>query len=169
MRFIELARKRTSIRKFRPDPVTDQQLEAVIEAARLAPSACNRQPWHLIVIREEGARKKLIDAYPRQWFVDAPVILALCTDPSNAWKRKDGKNYADVDGAIAMDHLTLCAADLGLGTCWIGAFDPLILRGLLNLPDGIEPLALTPLGIPHETGRPKMRKDPPEFLHTDAW
>ena len=169
MRFIELARRRASIRRYRTDPVPDEHLDAVIEAARLAPSACNRQPWSLVVIREEGARKRLIDAYPRRWFVDAPVIIALCTDPGNAWKRKDGKNYADVDGAIAMDHLTLCAADLGLGTCWIGAFDPPVLRDLLNLPEGIEPLALTPLGVPDETGRPKKRKAAREFLHWETW
>ncbi len=156
--FLELAARRTSIRAYRPDPVAEADLAAVLEAARLAPTACNLQPFQLLVVRDPARRAAVCRAYPRDWLKTAPVLLVLCVEPGRAWKRRDGKNYADVDGAIVMDHLILAAADRGLGTCWIGAFDPALLREALNLPEGLEPLVMTPLGLPAEPGRPKERK-----------
>ena len=169
MTFLDLARRRVSVRAYRPDPVPDEWVDQVLEAARLAPSACNLQPWHLIVVRDPSRRAELGRAYPRKWFAAAPVQIAVCVEPARAWRRSDGKSYADVDGAIAMDHLTLCAADLGLGTCWIGAFDPSIVRAVLGLPEGIQPLALTPLGFPAETGGAKRRKALSEIRHDERW
>jgi nitroreductase len=90
-------------------------------------------------------------------------------EPGKAWTRRDGKNYADVDGAIAMDHMTLCAADLGLGTCWVGAFDADGAKEALNLPEGIEPLAMTPLGKPAADGKPKDRKEAGDVVRFDRW
>ncbi len=169
MDFLELAERRVSVRGFTEAPVAEEALDAVIEAARLAPSACNRQPWHLVVIRDEARRRLLGEAYPQAWFVGAPVILALCVEPAAGWQRSDGKSYVDVDGAIAMDHITLCAADLGLGTCWIGAFEAHAVRRILHLPPGIEPLALTPLGHPADAGRPKKRKPREALVHDEQW
>ncbi|HOW96345.1 MAG TPA: nitroreductase family protein [Kiritimatiellia bacterium] len=169
MTFLELAAKRSSIRGYKPDPVPEDWLAKVLEAGRLAPSAANKQPWHFIVVREEPARLKLQQAYPRDWFGKAPAILVVCVEPGKAWVRQDGKNYVSVDGAIAMDHMTLCAADLGLGTCWIGAFDPKKARDILGLPEGIEPLAMTPLGFPDAPPRPKSRKETAEILHYERW
>ena len=156
--FTDLARLRVSIRGYRSDPVPDQDVGTVLEAAGLAPTACNRQPFRLFVLQSEAARAAAHAAYPRDWLAQAPVIILICTDPEKAWSRADGKNYADVDASIAMDHLTLCATELGLGTCWIGAFDPDLLRTGLNLPANLHPLAMTPLGWPTDTGRPKNRK-----------
>ncbi len=96
-------------------------------------------------------------------------MIVVCVEPGRAWIRSDGKNYADVDGAIVMDHMTLCAADLGLGTCWIGAFDPVRTREVLALPPEIEPLAMTPLGHPADTGRAKTRKAVSELVHLERW
>lgn len=169
MRFLELAAKRSSIRGFKPDPVPEELLAKVLEAGRIAPSAANKQPWHFIVVREEAARQKLQQAYPRDWFGKAPAIIVVCVEPGKAWVRQDGKNYAWVDGAIAMDHMTLCAADLGLGTCWIGAFDAKKARDVLFLPEGIEPLAMTPVGYPEAASRPKVRKESSEILHYERW
>ncbi|MBP7830449.1 MAG: nitroreductase family protein [Kiritimatiellae bacterium] len=169
MTFLELAAKRSSIRAYKPDPVPEELLAKVLEAGRIAPSAANKQPWHFIVLREESARQKLQQAYPRDWFGKAPAIIVVCTEPSRAWVRQDGKNYGAVDGAIAMDHMTLCAADLGLGTCWIGAFDPKRVRVALGLPEEIEPLAMTPLGFPEAAPRPKVRKEACEILHYERW
>ena len=169
MTFLELAKRRCSIRAYRPDPVPDEWIATVLEAGRLAPSACNLQPWHFVVVRDPVRRAALAAAYPRDWFREAPVHLVVCVEPAKAWHRRDGKSYVDVDGAIAMDHLTLCAADLGLGTCWIGAFDPQTVRAALGLPDGIEPLAMTPLGFPAEAGRPKQRKPMHEIRHDERW
>jgi nitroreductase len=169
MSFLELVNKRASIRAYATTPVGEADLEAVLEAGRLAPSAANKQAWHFIVVREPVRRAELGHAYPREWFWKAPAILVVCVEPAKAWVRSDGKNYADVDGAIAMDHMTLCAADRGLGTCWIGAFDPARLRRVLGLPEGVEPLAMTPLGKPAEPGRAKSRKAVAEVVRHERW
>jgi len=169
MNFLELAAQRCSIRGYRSDPVDEAALEQVLAAANLAPTAANRQPFHLLVVRDPAVRHALGLAYNRDWLRSAPLLLAVCTEPAKAWVRADGKNYADVDGAILMDHITLCAADLGLGTCWIAAFDPAQVKNVLQLPEGIEPLALTPLGHPADTGRPKLRKPLTAFVHHDRW
>ncbi len=169
MNFLELATKRISVRGYHSTPVDEAALAQVLEAARVAPSAANRQPWHILVIRDKAARLALGQAYTRDWFQQAPLILAVCVEPAKAWQRLDGKNFADVDGAILMDHLTLCAADLGLGTCWVVAFEAARVKAALHLPEGIEPLALTPLGYPADAGRPKTRKALAEILHHDQW
>lgn len=158
MDFLKLARQRFSVRRYEHREVPDDMINDVLEAGRLAPSAANRQPWVFLLVRSERQRRALGEAYPRDWFWMAPVIIVVCTAPSRAWIRSDGKNYADVDGAIAMDHMTLCAAAQGLGTCWIGAFDPAKVRRVLNLPAELEPLAMTPLGYPAEPPRDKSRK-----------
>jgi len=169
MTFLELAVKRGSIRAYKTEPVPEDLLAKVLEAGRLAPSAANKQPWHFVVVRDEQVRQRLQQAYARDWFWKAPVILVVCTEPNHGWIRQDGKNYSSVDGAIAMDHMTLCAADLGLGTCWIGAFVTAKVKEILGLPDGIEPLAMTPLGTPAAEPRPKVRKDLKDIVHYERW
>lgn len=170
--FLDLVEKRRSVRAYRADAVPDELLEQVLEAARRAPSACNRQPWRFVVVRDEAHRRLLGTAYSREWFWRAPVLIAVCVVPAEAWVRPhDGKNYAFVDGAIAMDHLTLAAADAGLGTCWIGAFDPETVRQVLHLPDGVEVVAMTPLGFPaeEEERRPRTRRPLPESVLKESW
>ena len=127
--FLELAEKRRSVRAYKPDEVPEELVQTVLEAGRLAPSACNKQPWRFLVVRSETGRRALGAAYAREWFWKAPVVIAVCILPKEAWTRSyDGQNYAMVDGTLAMDHMTLAAAELGLGTCWIGAFDPAAVR-----------------------------------------
>jgi nitroreductase len=159
--FTRLASARRSVRAYKPDPVPEDLLRAVLDAAHLAPSACNKQPWRFVVVRDESARRRLSAAYSRDWFWTAPVIVAVCVEPAAGWIRPyDAKSYAWVDGAIAMDHLTLAAAAAGLGTCWIGAFEPEAARAALSLPDGWEIVAMTPLGYPapDPSPRPRSRK-----------
>lgn len=170
--FLELAEKRRSVRAYKPDDVPEAMLERVLEAARRAPSACNRQPWRFVVVRDEARRRLLGTAYSREWFWKAPVVVAVCVVPGEAWTRPhDGKNYAWVDGAIAMDHLTLAAADEGLGTCWVGAFDPEPVRRILNLPDGVDVVAMTPVGFPaaDEVPRPRTRRPLGESVVKERW
>lgn len=169
MNFLDLARIRFSVRRFEATPIPEDDLAQVLEAGRLAPSAANRQPCHLIVVRNEEQRRKLGVAYPRDWFWQAPVIIVVCVESARAWVRADNKSYGDVDGAILVDHMTLCAADLGLGTCWIGAFDPRRVAEVLNLPSGMEPLAMLPLGYPAEPVRAKSRKPVTEWVHQEKW
>jgi nitroreductase len=164
MDFFELIQKRYSVRAYKPDPIEDEKLRQILEAARLAPTAANRQPFQIIVLKTAGREAELRRIYSRDWFVQAPFVLCACGIPAHNWVRRDGKNYNDVDVAIVMDHLVLAAANVGLGTCWIGAFDPAAARQVLALPDGFEPIAFTPLGYPSDSPRPKQRKSLTELV-----
>jgi nitroreductase len=165
MDFLSLAKKRYSVRSFLDTPVEDEKLMKVLEAARLAPSACNNQPLVLIVIKDEASRKKLETVYNRPWFLHAPVIIGACCDRKLSWRRNDGKDYGDVDIAIAMDHMTLAATETGLGTCWIGAFKAQEAKKVLMLPEYIDPIAFTPLGYFTPDIVNKSRKKIEELVH----
>ena len=167
--FLELALKRFSVRAYAPDPISEELLQKVLEAGRIAPSAANFQPWHFIVIKDPATHKALGEAYAKEWFWKAPVIIVVCVEPARAWTRFDGKNFAWVDGSIAMDHMTLCAADHGLGTCWIGAFDVAKVRKALGIPDHIDPVAMTPLGKPAAAAGAKKRKELKDIVHLEKW
>ena len=167
MSFLDLVRGRYSVRNFTNVPVEEEKLRAVFEAVRAAPSACNFQPWVFIIIRDEHSRFLFEKIYNRNWFLSAPVIVAACCDRSASWKRGDGKDFGDIDVAIALDHLTLAAAELGLGTCWIGNFDEKKARQVLRLPDHFDPVALTPLGYPGCVASEKKRKSLDEILFRD--
>jgi nitroreductase len=158
MELSDLIRQRYSVRAYKPDPVEEDKLEAVLEAARLAPTAANRQPFRILVIPTAGREADLGRIYRRQWFVQAPLVLCACAVVDEGWVRMDGKPYVDVDVSIAMDHLILAATDLGLGTCWIADFDPAAAREILNLPEVVEPVIFTPLGYPADRPGPKRRK-----------
>jgi nitroreductase len=138
MEFRELIEKRYSVRAYKPDPVDEEKLEQVLQAARLAPTAANRQPCQLIVIRTAGREAELKRIYGRDWFLQAPVVICA-------------------------------AADLGLGTCWIGAFDPDAAREVLGLPDGVEPIAFTPLGYPADQPGAKKRKPLADLVRHERW
>lgn len=169
MEFYEVLKKRRSIRKYKKLPIEQDKIDRILEAARIAPSAANFQPWHFIVIKDENIKHALKEAYGREWFYTAPGIVCVCGEPGKAWVRRDGKNYLDVDVSIAFEHLVLAAAAEGLGTCWIGAFDPAVVRRVLGLPDNIEPIAMTPIGFPDETPRPFSRKSTAEIVRADRW
>ena len=169
MEFAELIQTRYSVRAYKPDPVEEEKLQGVLQAARLAPTAANRQAIQFVVVRTSGREEELGRIYDRDWFAVAPIVICACGIPAENWVRKDGKNYNDVDVAIAMDHLILAAADAGLGTCWIGAFDPEATKELLGLPDGVEPIAFTALGYPADEARPKKRKELSELVRYERW
>ena len=169
MDFSELINTRYSVRAYTPDAVDEDKLQRLLEAARLAPTAANRQPFQLIVIHTAGREEELKRIYRKDWFVQAPLVIGICGIPAEAWVRRDGKSYMDVDVAIVMDHLILAAADLGLGTCWVGAFDPSAAREILALPDDVEPIAFTPLGYPADQPRPKKRKTLSELVRYERW
>lgn len=169
MQFTEVIKKRYSVRAYKPDPVEDDKLKQVLEAARLAPTAANRQAFQLIVINTAGRGEELRRIYNSAWFVQAPIVICACSTLEPAWVSREGKSYCDVDVAIAMDHLILAAADLGLGTCWIGAFNPAVTREVLGLPDEVEPIAFTPLGYPDDEPRPKKRKPLDELIRYEHW
>lgn len=169
MDYSTLIKDRYSVRAYKPDPVPEEVLNEVLEAARLAPTAANRQPIQIIVIRTTGREAELKRVYNRDWFVTAPLVVCVCALPNQAWTRSDGVNYAVVDAAIAMDHLILAATDAGLGTCWVAAFDPAAAREVLGLPDDVEPVAFTPLGAPASQPRPKNRKPLSDLVRHERW
>ena len=169
MEFSEVVKKRYSVRAYQPFPVEEDKLNAVLQVARLAPTAANHQPFQIIVIRTAGREQELQRIYHREWFTQAPLLICICGVPAQAWVRKDGKNYADVDVTIAMDHMILAATSLGLGTCWVAAFDPPAAREILRLPQGVEPIAFTPLGYPADQPKPKERKALSELVRYEHW
>jgi nitroreductase len=169
MGFIELINKRYSVRAYKSTAVEDEKLQTILEAARLAPTACNRQPFKIIIIHTDGKKEQLLSIYRSEWFVQAPIILCICGISESAWVRKDGRKYLDVDVTIAMDYITLAATDLGLGTCFIAAFDAENARRVLTIPEGIEPILFTPLGYPADNPGIKKRKELDELITYEHW
>jgi nitroreductase len=148
MNFLELAKSRFSVRKYKPDPVSEEDLNYVLEAGRIAPSAVNYQPWRFLVLRSKESLEKIHQTYHRDWFREAPVVIVLIGNHKQGWKRADGKDHTDIDVAIAADHMTLAAADRGLGTCWVCNFDKKKIIELFDIPEHLEPIVFLPLGYP---------------------
>ncbi len=170
MEYSELIAARYSVRAYRPDPVEEEKLQLVLEAARLAPTAANRQPIQLIVMHTEGRQEEIGRIYRRPWFVQAPLVIAVCAISSQAWVRESDRfNARLIDAAIVADHLILAATNLGLGTCWIAAFNVEAARNVLCLPAEVEPVIFTPLGYPADAPGPKDRKPLSELVRFEHW
>ena len=153
MEFAELAKKRYSVRSFKSTPVEPELLNKVLEAGRLAPTACNNQPQKIIVVESADA----LDHLKRctQYHFNAPTALIVCYDKNVSWKRPfDGKDNGEYDACIVTTHLMLQAADLGLGTTWVGYFDPKDVIREFKLPLNIVPIAILPLGYPADHAQP---------------
>ncbi|MDR1893893.1 MAG: nitroreductase family protein [Spirochaetales bacterium] len=154
MNFADLITKRYSLRKFSPVPVESEKLAVLFTAARLAPTAGNRQPHKILVIQSEKGLSKIDLASPCRF--DAPAVLVICSDRNISWKRKfDGADACIVDGSIVGAHIMLQAADIGLGSCWVMHFDPGVIRREFNLPPEIFPVALILLGYPAADAAPE--------------
>ena len=169
MEFFEAITRRYSARGYTEAPVPEDVLERVLEAARKAPTACNRQPFRIIVVRTQGREQELARVYGRGWFVQAPVVLAVVAIVDEAWRSATGKSSADVDAAIVMDHIVLAATALGLGTCWVGAFDDAAAREVLGLPNGVEPIAFTPLGYASKAPSATGRRPLEDLVKYESW
>lgn len=164
MDVFEAIRTRRSIRKYRTEPIPNDRLEMIFEAARLAPSAGNRQPWRFVVVRDADRKKALAGAANNQSFLsEAAAIVAAVGDPevSTRWHEKDTMT--------AVEHMALAATTLGYGTCWIGAFDEDAVKRLLKIPAKMRVIALLPIGIPNETPAPKPRKQLSEVFFEEEW
>ena len=149
--------KRKSVRAFKDKDVPEEMISRLLEAARLAPSASNRQEWRFIVVRDPATRKQLSKAAMGQKFVgEAPVVLACCAE-TDGHVMACGQLCYPIDVAIAIDHITLCATADGLGTCWIGAFDESQVKEILGLPPQIRVIGLLPVGYPKDPS--SVKKD----------
>lgn len=146
--FLELARDRRSTRSYDTDrTVEEDKLNYILECARIAPSAVNRQPWRFYVVRSEDGKAKLRQCYSREWFNEAPLYILLTIRHDESWHRRvDGKDHGDIDVAIAAEHICLAATEQGLGTCWVCNFDAPLLHGMLCLPEEEEAAVIIPVG-----------------------
>lgn len=180
MEFLDVIKARHSTREFSQRPVEEEKISYILEAARLAPSAANKQCWRFIVVTnkdiiEQIAKTSLIN----RWLKTAPVIMVCCADPTES-VTNNSLDYYPVDTAIATEHLILAATDLGLGTCWIAGFQEEKVKELLEIPKRIRIIALTPVGYPVDKKgiveqitktllKAKKRKSLDEIVHYEHW
>ncbi len=170
MSVMDVIKKRKSVRAFLNKPVEEKRLMEVMEAARLAPSASNRQEWRFVVVTDAEKRKALAHAANDQDFVgEAPVVIVCCAE-TDGHRMSCGEPCYPIDVAIAIDHLTLVATDIGLGTCWIGAFRQDEVKKILGIPEHIRVVELLPLGYPHDPSAvQKKRLTMEKILHREKW
>lgn len=153
MDFLELAKERYSCRSFDKREVEKEKIELILEAARVAPTAVNYQPQRILVLTEKEKLAKLSECTRYGW--NAPVIMIICYDKNISWKRKfDGRDEGEIDASIVTTHMMLQAQDLGLGTTWIGYFDPDKVREVYEIPENLEIVAILPIGYPSEEAKP---------------
>jgi nitroreductase len=169
--FYDVIKKRRSIRKYKSDPIPDALLVKILDAGRIAPSAKNYQPWRFIVVKDPEKKQQLVTASRNQQFVGTGAcIIVGCALVDTAWGRMGGYMSSwSVDLTIALDHIILAAVNEGLGTCWIGAFDEVQVKNILNIPDPVRVLALTPLGYADETPQDRGRKPVDEIISYDTY
>ncbi len=150
MKFEEVLERRRSIRKYKDAPISKEKILKILEAARIAPSAGHRQPWHFVVVENKETIRKLAK---REWAAEAPVMIVGLADQAAS------QNWWGNDLGIALEHIVLAATNLGLGTCWMGQTGRHeLVKSLLDIPDNFTVIAVIPLGVPDETPAPKERK-----------
>lgn len=170
MNFEQLTQARYSCRDFDRDRAIDREiLINIINSARLAPSACNKQPWLFIIVNDNcdsSCRTAILESYNRPWITSAPAFIIACGDHSQAWHRQsDEKDHTDIDLAIAIEHLCLAATEMGLGTCWVCNFDTKKIADAFNIPSHLEPIAIIPIGYSaKENNSIKNRKSIDEII-----
>lgn len=170
----EAIRKRRSIRSFDASRnISEDTLRQIIEAGIFAPSAGNCQPWEFIIVRDKATKQKLVEAALGQRFVSqAPVVIVVCANikrSTNRYGSRGQELYCIQDTAAAIENILLIAVSKGLGTCWVGAFDEIIAKEVLELPVGVRPVAIIPLGYPAETPRMPKRRNYEDVVHHEKW
>ena len=164
MEFYEVLKTRRSVRAYKPDAVPENALHKIAEAVNLAPTACNLQPFKLLLVRDPAMRKTICSHCRFGFLAEAPVIAVMMTNESASWTRFEGNPAADIDASIAMEHFVLAAAAEGLGTCWICAFSRPEMNDALKITAPWSVFALSPLGYGNGGTRPFSRKDVAEVV-----
>jgi nitroreductase len=164
--FLSLVEKRKSIRSFKSIDIEKEKLDYILEAFRQAPSAKNLQPWKLVVVTDKNIIRNLAIACRNQTFIsEAPVVIVACAKEEEAYGTMGGYlNSFPVDIGISFEHIMLAAAEQGLGSCWIGAFNEKDVKAVLGIPENIRVVALTPIGYPNDEGRERNRKPIKEIV-----
>ena len=151
--FYELMKKRYSCRSFTQKEVEQEKIDLILEVARLAPTAVNYQPQRILVINDKEKLSRLSECTKYGW--NAPIVMIVCYDKNTSWKRKfDGHDEGIVDASIVTTLMMMEIVDLGLGTTWIGSFDPQKVRTVYNIPDNYEIVSILPIGYPSEDSTP---------------
>lgn len=173
MDVFEAIRERRSIRAFKRDPVSDEVLLRILEAAQWAPSAGNLQPRDFIVVRDPDVKSRLAKAALNQWFIaEAPVNVVVCANLERSASRygeRGRRFYAWLDAAAAVENLMLAAHALGLGTCWVGAYRDEEVMEILGLPEWLKPVAIIPIGYPREKPYPSSRMNVEKITSQDRY
>lgn len=171
--FFETIKLRRSTRAFTNEEVSDREVETLIETARWAPSAGNIQPWHFIIVRKAETKSKLAEAALDQHFIqEAPVVIVVCADENESglgYGSRGVNLYCIQDTAAAIENILLAACALGLGACWVGAFREYEVRDALNVPGGVRPVAVIPVGSPAERPRPRYKRPLGEIIHLEIF
>ncbi len=153
MRFLELAQKRYSCRSFEDKMVEQEKIDKILEAARISPTGRNLQPQRILILTDKEQLEKLSECTKYGW--NAPVIMIICYDKNVSWKRKyDGRDGGVEDASIITTHMMLETFDLGLGTTWIGSFDPQKVREIYSIPENYEIVSILPIGYPSKEAKP---------------
>lgn len=169
MEVLTALRKRRSIRSYLNTPIEEEKLNKVLEAARISPTAKNRQEWKFIVVKNEEIKQRLLPAVKgRRFVVDAPVIIVACATESS-FIMPCGQPAYTIDLSIAMSYMILEAQELGLGTCWLGGFFEDQVKEILEIPEYVRIVAMTPLGYPAEKPFARSRKDLVEIVCYDKY
>lgn len=168
MNVLETIKTRRSVRKYKPEPIPDKDLKKILEAAQLAPSAGNKQPWKFIIVQDKEMKGKLAEVARKQlWIAQAGVVVAAL-----AMDKKDPSIYekwAEKDVMTAVEHMVLSAWELGYGTCWIGAFKQKDVKELLDIPEKMTVISLLPIGVPDQKPQPKGRKNFEEIFFEEKY
>ena len=163
--FLELVEARYSSRAYSDRKVEPEKIEYLLECARLAPSAVNFQPWHFIVVESEEMCARLSECYKREWLREAPLYIVICGNKAQSWKRRaDGHDHADIDAAIATEHICLAATEQGLGSCWVCNFDVDRCSEILGIEGDLYPVAILPIGYATDEPTEKKRKSLEEIV-----
>ncbi len=169
----DIIRERRSIRAFTDREISEEEAKLLVEAARLAPSAGNRQPWEFVIVRDDENKRRLAKAAHGQYFIaEAPVIFVVCVDPGRSgsrYGRRGVELYCLQDTAAAIQNLLLTAEANGLGSCWIGAFDEARAAEFIDAPRGVRPIAIVPVGYPAESPPPRPRRRLSEVIHKERF
>ena len=170
---LDFLRTRRSIRRWKPDPIPDEYIEKMIEAARWAPSGANGQPWEFIIVRDAHVKRRLVAAALDQRFIEeAPVVIVVCAGETRSGQRygQRGRSlYCLQDSAAATQNILLAAYDMKLGSCWIGAFNEGEVGKILKVPFGVRPIAIIPIGHPDETPSPPLRRPKKSLVHFQSF
>lgn len=173
MEIFDIFKSRRSIRSFTSEDVSDEEIEKIIEAARWAPSAGNIQPWEFIVIRRTETKREIAKAALNQFFIEeAPVVIVVCADEarsSRVYGSRGASLYCIQDTAAATENMLLAICALGLGACWVGAFNEEEVKRILRIPRGLRPVAIIPIGHPAEKPSPPRKRTLKEIIHYEIF